>query len=68
LRLLAIGADYPRPQTQIPAESADGCRRYFLNMGWPDLMLALEYDAEADVLRRLHRAWRPKLRADREIS
>jgi hypothetical protein len=103
LRLLVIGEDYPRPRTQIPVLSSDGRRRYYLDMGWEHLMLALEYDGEqhrndpvqyaydiqrsedldevgwtrlrvvktntaADVLRRLDRAWRSKLRADREIS
>src|SRR5215212_9598592 len=87
--------------TQIPVTSADGLRRYYLDMGWDDLMLALEYDGEhhrlnpdqyrydiqrsedlyelgwtrvrvvktntsADILRRLARAWRSRLRPDRE--
>jgi hypothetical protein len=46
LRLLLIRAGYPRPQTQIPVLSADGCRQYYLDMGWEDLMLAVEYDGE----------------------
>jgi hypothetical protein len=46
LRLLLIRAGYPRPQTQIPVVSADGCRQYYLDMGWEDLMLAVEYDGE----------------------
>src|ERR1700752_90230 len=46
LRLLVIRAGYPRPQTQIPVLSPDGRRRYFLDMGWQDLMLAIEYDGE----------------------
>jgi hypothetical protein len=46
LRLLLIRAGYPRPQTQIPVLSADGCRQYYLDMGWEDLMLAIEYDGE----------------------
>lgn len=46
LRLLAIRAGYPRPRTQIPLLSPDGRRRYYLDMGWEDLMLALEYDGE----------------------
>ena len=46
LRLLVIRAGYPRPQTQIPVRSADGQRQYYLDMGWEDLMLALEYDGE----------------------
>lgn len=103
LRLLVMRDGYPRPQTQIPVRSADGYRQYFLDMGWADRMLAMEYDGEqhridsvqyaydvqrsediaelgwtrlrvvkenssADVLRRLDRAWRSKLRTDREIS
>jgi len=101
LRLLVIRNDYPRPRTQIPVTSADGLRRYYLDMGWDDLMLALEYDGEhhrlnpdqyrydiqrsedlyelgwtrvrvvktntsADILRRLARAWRSRLRPHRE--
>ena len=46
LRLLVIRAGYPRPRTQIPVRSPDGCRQYYLDMGWEDLMLALEYDGE----------------------
>jgi very-short-patch-repair endonuclease len=43
LRLLAIRAGYPRPQTQIPVARPDGCN-YYLDVGWGQLMLALEYD------------------------
>jgi very-short-patch-repair endonuclease len=103
LRLLAIRAGYPRPQTQIPVLSPDGSRQYYLDMGWEDMLLALEYDGEqhrvnpvqyaydiqrsedldqlgwtrirvvkqnleADVLRRLGRAWHSKLLGDRKIS
>jgi hypothetical protein len=46
LRLLIIRAGYPRPQTQIPVLSPDGRRWYYLDMGWQDLMLAVEYDGE----------------------
>jgi very-short-patch-repair endonuclease len=46
LRLLAIRAGYPRPQTQIPVLSPDGRRWYYLDMGWEDIMLALEYDGD----------------------
>ncbi|HEX2214802.1 MAG TPA: hypothetical protein VHH12_15405 [Mycobacterium sp.] len=103
LRLLVIRAGYPRPRTQIPVRSPDGLRQYYLDMGWPHLKLAIEYDGEqhrldpveyaydirrsediaalswtrvravkahssADILLRLERAWRSKLRTDREIS
>ena len=46
LRLLVIRAGYPRPRTQIPVLSPDGRRRYYLDMGWEDIMLALEYDGD----------------------
>jgi very-short-patch-repair endonuclease len=46
LRLLAIRAGYPRPRTQIPVLSPDGRRWYHLDMGWEDIMLALEYDGD----------------------
>ncbi|MDX1890476.1 hypothetical protein [Mycolicibacterium sp. 050158] len=46
LRLLLIEADYPRPRTQIPVLSPDGRRRYYLDMGWEDHRLAVEYDGD----------------------
>ncbi|WP_197376698.1 DUF559 domain-containing protein [Mycolicibacterium baixiangningiae] len=96
LRLLVIRAGFPRPQTQIPVLRADGWSKYYLDMGWAELMLAVEYDGdhhrtdpmryaydikrseeladlgwkvvrivkadrEADILRRLERAWSSRL-------
>lgn len=46
LRLLLINAGFPRPQTQIPVLGRGGLRRYFLDMGWENIMLAVEYDGE----------------------
>ena len=46
LRLLLIRAGYPRPTTQIPVLNADGSRRYYLDMGWEHLKLAVEYDGD----------------------
>jgi very-short-patch-repair endonuclease len=46
LRLLVIRAGYPRPRTQIPVLSPDGCRRYYLDMGWEEIKLAAEYDGD----------------------
>lgn len=43
LRLIVVGAGYPAPQTQIPVRSPSG-GMYYLDMGWPDLLLACEYD------------------------
>jgi len=46
LRLALIDAGFPRPRTQIPVLGADGFPRHFLDMGWEDIMLALEYDGD----------------------
>ncbi|MDX1872157.1 hypothetical protein SBI67_08500 [Mycolicibacterium sp. 120266] len=46
LRLMVVRAGYPRPSTQIPVRSVDGRRRYYLDMGWEDIKLALEYDGD----------------------
>jgi hypothetical protein len=46
LRLLLIRAGYPRPTTQIPVLSPDGARRYYLDMGWEEIKLAVEYDGD----------------------
>ena len=46
LRLLLVGAGYPRPRTQIPVISPDGRRRYYLDMGWEECRLAVEYDGD----------------------
>ncbi|OBG30559.1 hypothetical protein A5672_01800 [Mycobacterium alsense] len=44
LRLQLITAGFPRPRTQIPVPGPDGFPRYFLDMGWEDIKLAVEYD------------------------
>lgn len=54
LRLLLIDAGFPRPQTQIPVPGPDGYPRYFLDMGWQDIMLTVEYDGDQ------HRTDRPQ--------
>lgn len=46
LRLLLIEAGFPRPQTQIPVRGPDGFPRYYLDMGWEEFMVAVEYDGE----------------------
>ncbi len=46
LRLLLIAAGYPRPQTQIPVYDETGYAFAFLDMGWEDIMVAVEYDGE----------------------
>ncbi|MBB5166912.1 DUF559 domain-containing protein [Mycobacterium sp. AZCC_0083] len=44
LRLLLIDAGFPRPRTQIPVRGPDGDPLYYLDMGWDDPMVAVEYD------------------------
>jgi very-short-patch-repair endonuclease len=46
LRLMLIRAGYPRPQTQIPVLGLNGYPRYYLDMGWQDEMIAVEYDGD----------------------
>jgi hypothetical protein len=46
LRLLLIDAGYPRPTTQIPVVDESGYEFAFLDMGWDDVMIAVEYDGE----------------------
>ena len=46
LRLVLIEAGFPRPETQIPVLAPDGYPRYFLDLGWRDVMVAVEYDGE----------------------
>lgn len=54
LRLLLINAGFPRPKTQIPVLGPDGYPRYYLDMGWEDIMLTVEYDGDQ------HRTDRPQ--------
>ncbi|MCV7257706.1 hypothetical protein H7J72_03580 [Mycobacterium shimoidei] len=44
LRLLLIDSGLPRPQTQIPVVTQQ--TTYYLDMGWDDCMVAVEYDGE----------------------
>lgn len=46
LRLLFIDAGLPRPQTQIPVLGADDIPVAYLDMGWEDSMVAVEYDGD----------------------
>lgn len=44
LRILVTSAGFPRPRTQIPVRCNAGT--YYLDMGWEELKLALEYDGD----------------------
>jgi hypothetical protein len=46
LRLLVVRAGFPRPRTQIPVFDDFGTARYFLDMGWEDSRIAVEYDGD----------------------
>lgn len=58
VRLLLLDNGFPRPVTQIPVPGPDGLPRYYLDMGWPDIMVAVEYDGEH------HRKDTPSYRRD----
>ncbi len=46
LRMMLIDEGYRRPRTQIPVLGPDGYPRYYLDMGWDDVNVAVEYDGE----------------------
>lgn len=46
LRLLLIDGGLPRPQTQIPVLGVDGIPVAYLDLGWEDHMVAIEYDGD----------------------
>lgn len=58
VRLLLMDNGFPRPATQIPVPGPDGLPRYYLDMGWQDIMVAVEYDGEH------HRKDTPSYRRD----
>lgn len=57
LRLLLIDAGFPRPRTQIPVRDEYGRRFAFLDMGWEDMMIAVEYDGDQHRADRAQYAW-----------
>jgi hypothetical protein len=46
LRLLLIDAGLPRPQTQIPVVGVDAMPLAYLDLGWEECMVAVEYDGD----------------------
>jgi very-short-patch-repair endonuclease len=46
LRLVLIDGGLPRPQTQIPVLDDNGVAFAYLDMGWEDVMVAVEYDGD----------------------
>lgn len=57
LRLLLIEAGLPVPQTQIAVRDEHGLVVAYLDMGWPDLMVAVEYDGEQHRTDRRQYTW-----------
>lgn len=52
LRLLLIDAGLPRPQTQIPVLGVDGIPCAYLDLGWAESLVAVEYDGDHHRTRR----------------
>lgn len=58
LRTVLVEAGFPRPTTQIPVYDEDDCRPFaFLDMGWDDVMVAVEYDGEQHRTDRKQYTW-----------
>jgi hypothetical protein len=57
LRLLLIQAGLPRPQTQIPVEGESGDVIAYLDMGWEDVKVAVEYDGDHHRTDRRQYGW-----------
>ncbi|MGH3980338.1 MAG: DUF559 domain-containing protein [Pseudonocardiaceae bacterium] len=59
LKLLVVEAGYPQPTTQFKIFDLHGRLRYILDLCWPQLRIALEYDGyEAHEHREVDDAWR----------
>ena len=46
LRLVLVNTGLPRPQTQIPVRDETGNAIAYLDMGWEDVKVAVEYDGD----------------------
>lgn len=57
LRLLLIRAGFPRPQTQIPVCDEFGEAFAYLDMGWEELKVGVEYDGERHRTDRRRYRW-----------
>lgn len=57
LRLLLIDAGFPRPTTQIPVLDGTGRPFAYLDMGWDDVLIAVEYDGDHHRTDRSQYAW-----------
>jgi Protein of unknown function (DUF559) len=57
LRVVLIQAGLPRPQTQIPVFDEFGDAVAYLDMGWDDVKVAVEYDGEQHRVDRRQYTW-----------
>lgn len=57
LRLMILDDGMPRPATQIPVIDGPGDPFAFLDMGWDDLMVPVEYDGEQHRLNDSQYRW-----------
>jgi hypothetical protein len=57
LRLVLVQAGLPRPQTQIPVLGEFGDVIAYLDMGWEDVKVAVEYDGEQHRSNRRQYTW-----------
>jgi hypothetical protein len=57
LRVVLIQAGLPRPQTQIPVRDEFGRPFAYLDMGWEDVKVAVEYDGEQHRSDRRQYSW-----------
>ena len=57
LRLVLVRAGLPRPQTQIPVCDEFGDAVAYLDMGWDDVRVAVEYDGEQHRYDRRQFTW-----------
>lgn len=54
LRLLCHDAGLPRPVVQLPVADGSGAVRRWIDLGWPDAMVGLEYDGKESHADRHH--------------
>lgn len=57
LRLLLIDGGLPRPQTQIPIRDNAGIVFAYLDLGWEEFMVAVEYDGDQHRTDRRQYTW-----------
>jgi very-short-patch-repair endonuclease len=57
VRLLLMQAGLPRPQTQIPVQDEFGDVFAYLDMGWEDVKVAVEYDGDQHRSDRRQYGW-----------